>query len=137
VTQRNLLDTPAPRARKLILVVDDEPMVRNLARTVLEQAGFQVLTACDGDDGLRMYHELGSTIDLILLDYTMPGRSGLQVLQELRRLQADVRVILSSGTAQDDEVQQFLDAGAVGFIAKPYRPQDLVDHVRRALGEPS
>jgi PAS domain S-box-containing protein len=130
-------DVPASPAQASILIVDDEPVVRDLARTVLERAGFVVQTASDGDDALRLHHEHGDTIDLVLLDYSMPGRTGLQVLCELRRLQPNVRVIFSSGCIPDGEMQQCLDAGVLGFVPKPYRPQDLVEQVRRALRDRS
>jgi PAS domain S-box-containing protein len=118
-----------------VLVVDDEPMVRNLARAILQRDGLQVRLAADGAEALREYEEHTDEIDLILLDYTMPKLTGLQVLRQLREKYPKVRVIFSSGYVLDHEVQQFLDAGARAFIAKPYRPQDLLQQVCRVLQE--
>jgi PAS domain S-box-containing protein len=126
---------PALAAEGNILVVDDEPMVRDLARIVLERAGFRVQTAEGGEEALDLYRRQASAIDLILLDYTMPRMNGLQVLQELLRLDPEVCVVFSSGYAMDQEVDQLLAAGGRAFVPKPYRLQDLVQTVRQTLAQ--
>src|SRR5262249_59162849 len=90
---------PQPRwgGHECILVVDDEGMVRNLVSTMLERRGFRVHVAADGDEALAIYGQRAAEIDLVLLDLTMPRRAGLQVLEELRRLNPEVRVIVASG----------------------------------------
>ncbi len=124
---------PAVKQR-CVLVADDEPLVRDLARAVLERAGYRVLTAGDGEEALAAFRA-GGDIDLLLLDYTMPGLTGLQVMEALRQEGATVPIVLSSGYALEGQVQQFLAAGASAFMPKPYRPQDLVQTVRRVLGQ--
>jgi signal transduction histidine kinase/ActR/RegA family two-component response regulator len=124
---------------RLILVVDDEELIRTVAGAVLEGSGFRVLTAADGEEALATYRgrldAVGrSDIDLILLDYTMPGRTGLEILQELRELNPAVRVIFSTGYALDSTGAQLLAAGARGFVPKPYRPHELLHTVREVLG---
>jgi two-component system cell cycle sensor histidine kinase/response regulator CckA len=126
-------DAPAASGQRCILVADDEPLVRDLARAVLERAGYRVLTAADGEEALKSYRTAAGAIDLLLLDYTMPKLTGLQVMEALRQVGAPVPVVLSSGYALDGEVQQFLVAGARAFMPKPYRPQELVQTVRRVL----
>lgn len=118
-----------------VLVADDEPLVRELARSVLERAGFRVLTASDGSEALAACRGHVDAIDAVLLDYTMPGLTGLEVLQELRQFAPNLRVVFSSGYALEHEVQQFLDAGARAFLPKPYRPRDLVQAIQRALAQ--
>jgi two-component system cell cycle sensor histidine kinase/response regulator CckA len=128
-------DAPAASGTRCILVADDEPMVRDLARAVLERAGYRVMTAADGEEALKSYRAGAGDIDLLILDYTMPKLTGLQVMEALRQAGAPVPVVLSSGYALDSEVQQFLVAGARAFMPKPYRPQELVQIVRRVLGQ--
>jgi len=67
------------------------------------------------------------------LDYTMPGMNGVQVLQELLRIDPEVCVVFSSGYSMDHDVNQLLAAGALAFVPKPYRPQDLVQTIRDTL----
>jgi PAS domain S-box-containing protein len=125
----------SPGGQETILVVDDEPLVRDLARAVLERSGFRVLTADDGADALREYRAQAGRIDLILLDYTMPQMTGLQVMQALRAENAPVKVVLSSGYVTDGDVEQFLATGARAFVPKPYLPQQLVHTIRKVLAE--
>jgi two-component system, cell cycle sensor histidine kinase and response regulator CckA len=124
----------APTQGKRILVVDDEPLVRDLAKTVLERGGFRVVTAEGGDEALDIYRREAGSIDLILLDYIMPRMNGVQVLKGLQQLNPDVCVLFSSGYHTDHDVDQLLAVGARGFVAKPYRAQDLVQSVRQVLG---
>jgi CheY-like chemotaxis protein len=126
---------PPTAGQETILVVDDEPLVRDLARAVLERAGFRVLTACDGQDALREYRAREGHIDLILLDYSMPRMTGLQVMQALRAENAPVKVVLSSGYVTDSDIEQFLATGARAFVAKPYLPQQLLQTIRDVLEE--
>jgi PAS domain S-box-containing protein len=114
-----------------ILVVDDEEAVRAVARAVLERAGFTVLTAADGPEGIDAFRANPDGIDLVLLDMTMPSLSGAEVLGALRAVREDVRVVLSSGYS-DDETRSRLP-GLAGFIQKPYRPAELMAAVRDAL----
>jgi PAS domain S-box-containing protein len=134
VASRNL-PPPARTGTERILVVDDEPLVRDLAKTVLERAGFQVIAAEEGAEALTIYRRERQAIDLVLLDYIMPRMNGAEVFEELQRMDAAVRVVFSSAYHTDHEVDQLLAAGALGFVTKPYKPQDLVQTIRRVLGE--
>jgi PAS domain S-box-containing protein len=125
----------APTSGERILVVDDEPLVRDLAKTVLERMGFRVVSAEDGEEALTVYRREGDKIDLILLDYIMPRMNGVQVLKELQQLDPDVCVLFSSGYHTDHEVDQLLAAGARAFVAKPYNAQELVQSIRRVLAK--
>lgn len=118
-----------------ILVVDDEALVRNLAKTVLERQGFRIVTANDGEEALDIYRREAGSIDLILLDYIMPRMNGMQVFKELQQFNPEVRVVFSSGYHTDHDVDQLLAAGAKAFVPKPYRSQELVNRIRQVLGQ--
>jgi PAS domain S-box-containing protein len=119
-----------------ILLVDDEPMIRNLGRTILQSYGYQVLLAEDGAHAVNLFRERRAEIDLVILDLTMPELSGRDAFQELLHLEPQVRVLFASGYsaehATDVEHERIL-----GFVGKPYRPEELAAAVRTALDRDS
>jgi two-component system cell cycle sensor histidine kinase/response regulator CckA len=117
-----------------ILVVDDDAVVRALARTILERAGYRVTVAADGDEALDTFQQ-GEGIDLVLLDYLMPGPNGLEVYQELARRRPGVRVIFISGYVKEADHAAILGSAGQPFLPKPYRPKELVALVQRVLSE--
>jgi CheY-like chemotaxis protein len=110
----------------LVLVVDDEPLVRELAAEVLERAGHRTLVAADGDEGLALFEAHGDAIALVVLDRTMPGLDGLELLQRLRALRPDILVILSSGYTEDGSSSRLRELGVDAVLRKPWSPRDLV-----------
>jgi two-component system, cell cycle sensor histidine kinase and response regulator CckA len=104
-----------------ILVVDDEPVVRDVATHVLTPLGFRVLTAVDGQEGVEMFDQHRDEIVLVLLDMTMPRLSGEQVYEKIRQMRADTPVLLSSGYNEQETVRRFTGQGLAGFIQKPYQ----------------
>jgi PAS domain S-box-containing protein len=108
-----------------ILVIDDEAMVRDVARMCLEDAGFRVVAKPDGPQAILFAQE-GSSFDGILLDMTMPSMSGPEVFAQIRRLRGVVPVLLTSGYAEENAAEQLLAEPKVAFIQKPYRPVQLV-----------
>ncbi len=129
--ERRAHDSASPR--DLVLVVDDEEAVREVINSVLEAGGFDTLVAKDGATAIQLFRDNGAEIGLVLLDLSMPGLSGEQTFEELRRLDPTVRVLLSSGYSEAEATRRFVGRGLAGFIQKPYRPEQLVDAVRRAL----
>ena len=118
-----------------ILVVDDEEPVRTVAQRVLEDAGFTVMVASDGDECLDLFRRHGDGIHLVLLDMTMPRLSGHETLEQLRRMSATVTVILSSGYSEEVARDQFADQSISEFLQKPYNPRQLVARIHAALGD--
>jgi CheY-like chemotaxis protein len=125
--------SPAWRGEGTILVADDEAHIRAVARLALEKAGFTVLTAADGQEAVAVFREHAQTIRAVLLDLTMPHLDGAATISELRRIQPDVRVVLSSGYTEEDATRHFTDRDLTGFLQKPYTLKDLLVTMRGAL----
>ncbi len=116
-----------------ILVVDDEQMVLRTARTALERLGCRVLVAESGTDAIEMFRQHADEVTLIILDLSMAGMSGLEVLPELRRVRADVSVLVSSGYSESETLRLFAGHKISGFLQKPYTPQRLLERVEGAV----
>jgi PAS domain S-box-containing protein len=122
-----------PVACGAILFVDDEPVLREAAREVLELSGFTVITAEDGLDALTAYERHRADIGLIILDLTMPRMDGRAALQAILALNPEAKVILSSGYSEHDAIQQLHGEGLLGFLPKPYRLAQLEALTRQFL----
>jgi PAS domain S-box-containing protein len=120
-------------ASELILVVDDEDVIRESASAMLELQGYRVMTAVDGRDGLRRFEEHRDEIDLVLLDMIMPELSGRDCFAQMQQIRPDVRVILCSGFSMQEDVEAMKQAGLCGVLKKPFRKDDLADAVYRGL----
>jgi CheY-like chemotaxis protein len=118
-----------------ILVVEDEPLVRDLAVRILRTAGFDVLTAADGPQGLDIVRAEPRRVDAVLLDVRLPTMSGPEILRELRGIRPDLAVVLSSGYGSPVLDGHAAGSGYLGFIDKPYRPSELIAKLREATGE--
>lgn len=120
------------QSRGTILLVDDEPMLLNLGSLILRREGFEVLQASDGQEAVEQYQQSNREIVLVVLDRTMPRLSGRDALKQMKQINPNVPVLLASGYAADllsDEERQHL----LGFLNKPYSPDDLIQAVRAAL----
>jgi len=122
------------RGSGTVLVVDDEEVVRTLAERMIEQAGFSVLAASGGREAIRLFREHQHEVSCVLLDLTMPDLDGAETFVELRRIRADVRVVLSSGYSEEVATQRFAGEGLAGFIQKPYQHDTLIAQIQVALG---
>jgi CheY-like chemotaxis protein len=126
---------PAEEPGGTILVVDDEFFVREAAGMILEQAGYRVLLAGNGREGVETFREHASEIDAVVLDLSMPEMSGEEVFRKVRTLRPDVRVLLASGYSREEAVTRLAGEGLAGFIAKPFRASSLLASVREVLGD--
>jgi len=116
-----------------VLLVDDEETIRVVGRTMLEKLGFEVLLAEDGRKAVEVYREHGDGVVLVLLDLTMPHVDGAETFRELRRLDPEVKVVMSSGYNEQEVTQRFCGKGIAGFIQKPYQLKALTKVLREAL----
>ncbi len=118
---------------RAILVVDDEEILRVVARAALEQAGYVVLEAEDGAGALEVFQRERERIAVVLLDVNMPGRSGEDVFQDLLGLDPNVSVIFCSGSITEKKGALLTRGGAKAFLPKPYSASELTDFVRQVL----
>ena len=138
--EKTLLPAPVsspPPVEKLgghetILLADDEPLIRNLGKFVLEHHGYQVLLAVDGQEAVEIYQREREQIDLVILDLTMPRLSGYDACRQLHRIDPDVCVLYSSGFSAEQVAMGEGDE-VFGFVSKPYRQADMARMVRAAL----
>ena len=116
-----------------ILVVDDDAGLRHLAKSGLQQRGYDVVLAESGDRALELLRGDARAVDLVLLDLAMPGLPGEKVLEAVRHMRPDLPVIISSGYSSVESQSSWVAAGASAFVGKPYRIQDLALKMREVL----
>jgi DNA-binding NtrC family response regulator len=121
-----------PRQRT-ILLVEDEPFVREATCGILKSAGFEVLPAKDAKDAMKIYQECQSRIDLVMTDMVLPGRSGEQLGQDLRKLSPEVVVLVTSGYNNPEYEAEAPETHSY-FLPKPYSKRMLVDKIETILG---
>lgn len=121
------------RGSGLVLVVDDEPMVKDLAREILARQGYSVLTASDGYEAVALYKEHAKESAVVLLDMVMPGMDGREVFRRIKAVDPGAKVIVSSGYSHDRDADYLLEHGAIGFVQKPYRMADLLRAVEEGM----
>ena len=114
--------------KPLVLIADDDPDIRMLVRLRLERSGYAVVAANDGLEALKLAMECRP--DLVILDVTMPGLTGVEVTRELRARAATMPVILLTAHANEADVDRGADAGADVYVTKPFSPQELESRVR-------
>jgi len=104
-----------------VLVIDDEDMIREIAASLLSDMGYKVLKAVDGQDGVTQFTEHADEISAVILDLTMPVMDGLECYGELKLINPDIKVILTSGYSEEDALAMFHNDERLGFIKKPFR----------------
>jgi CheY-like chemotaxis protein len=122
---------------RTVLAVDDESTVLALARDILEMHGYKVLTARNGEEALRVFRERAATIDLVLLDLTMPIMGGRECFKRLKEIDPRVRVLVSSGFSAESTASDMMSEGALAYVQKPYDIDGLARLVRQAIGQGS
>jgi CheY-like chemotaxis protein len=119
--------------RELILLVDDEAEISELAAAMLTDEGYRVILARDGFEALKIYQQIGKQIGLVILDFFLPVMDGDAVFDELRLINPEVAVVLSSGFAEQSKLGNMLAQGLKGFIPKPYTAEKLLEQVRSTI----
>jgi two-component system cell cycle sensor histidine kinase/response regulator CckA len=119
--------------RETILLAEDEDEVRALTREVLERQGYRVLEASDGLEALRRYEAEGDRIDLVLSDVVMPRMSGRELVDRVRAIRPDMRVLYMSGYTEDAIVRHGVRDASTVLLGKPFAPADLLAKIREVL----
>jgi PAS domain S-box-containing protein len=121
------------RGHGAVLVVDDEEVVRNMARYSLQRYGYKVETAADGHSAVEMFSARPDEFDAVLLDLTMPAMNGEEAMRAVRRIRANVPIILSTGFSEGEAVKRFANDNIAGFVQKPYTATTLARKLKQAL----
>jgi DNA-binding response OmpR family regulator len=129
------LATATPDLPRRILVADDEPHIGRIIKMKLEGGPFEVTLAFDGQEATDAISSQDARFDLVLLDLMMPEKSGLDVLQTLRRdLHSNIPAIILTAAGQDEQQRAALESGANAFVTKPFSPKKLYALVARLTG---
>ena len=110
---------------KTILLIDDEEIVINTSEMMLKSLGYKVIKAHSGYEGLQLFEENKSKIDLIISDFEMPEMNGKEVMNKLRKIDPQIKVMLSSGALTDEDEKEVRNEGFNGFLKKPYNMNTL------------
>ncbi len=121
------------RGTETILLVDDEQMVLEVSKDLLEYLGYRIYTAGSGQEAIAVYTEKRNEIDLVILDMILPGMSGGETFDRLREIDPEIRVLLCSGYSIEGEAQQIMDRGCNGFIQKPFQQKSISQKIREIL----
>jgi CheY-like chemotaxis protein len=124
---------PPATGDETILIADDDEAVLELARAILEHQGYTVITAARGEDALEKFVRMPKRFSLIILDLGMPGMGGRRCMEAILKIDPSARVLIASGYSEDREAAGIIEAGALGFVGKPYRLTDLGRKVREIL----
>ncbi|MDX6765559.1 MAG: PAS domain S-box protein [Candidatus Methylacidiphilales bacterium] len=120
---------------EMVLLVDDEVSVREIARQTLEAFGYKVLMARDGAEAIALYAAQRESVDLVLTDMMMPVMDGSTLIQILRRMNPDVRIVAASGLCSNQDSLKAASLGVPHFLPKPFTAEELLGTLRKALDE--
>ena len=121
------------KGEETVLLVDDEDIIVDVSRELLETLGYNVHVARSGKEAIEIYKEKETEIDLVILDMIMPGIGGSETFNTLKSINPDIKVILSSGYSINGKAKEIMERGCRAFIQKPFEMCDLSDKIRKAL----
>ncbi len=116
---------------KTILIIDDEATILEIGQAILQRHGYEVYTATNGEEGMSLYSKFA--VDLVLLDYGLPGIGGMRCLKKLLAANHNAKIIIVSGDLSNGRIQEALKMGAKAFLAKPFRLAQLLNTVVKVL----
>ncbi|MCP4624333.1 MAG: PAS domain S-box protein [bacterium] len=116
-----------------ILLIDDEKMILEVGRELLEELGYTVIPAMSGQEAIEIFQKEQDTIDMIIMDMIMPGMSGSETFDRLKDINQDVKILLSSGYSVDGQASKILRRGCDGFIQKPFNMNQLAEKIHKIM----
>ena len=119
--------------KETVLIVDDDHSIIDVGSEMLGIMGHKSFTASSGEEGIKIYRKEKNNIDIIILDMTMPGMSGGETFDAIKEINAEVKIILSSGFSNDGQAKEILDRGCNGFIQKPFKIKTLVSKINQVM----
>jgi len=126
-------DMDLPKGTETIMLVDDQESIWDFLIEALQNLGYTVILAENGLDAVEVYRNNPGQIDIVILDMIMPKLGGHSTFFQLKAMDSDVNVLLSSGYVSEEEVDDILKKGARGFISKPHRIKEMAKEIRRIL----
>ena len=118
-----------------ILLIDDEEMIIKVGKELLQELGYDVMTASSGLDAIELYQKNADQIDMVIMDMIMPGMGGGETFDRLKRINPDIRVLLSSGYSINGQASKILARGCDGFIQKPFNLIQLSDKIQQIISK--
>ncbi len=115
-----------------ILVADDASFMRMMIREIVEEEGYEVVgEATDGVEAMDLFHELHP--DIVTMDIVMPRRSGIDAVRGIIEVDSSAKIVMCTALGQETLVKESLEAGALNFIVKPFKPDDVLETLRQTL----
>ncbi len=127
-----MVSTTAGAEKTVILVVDDEEVIRNMVKDFLTKKGYEVILASDGPEAMEKFQQNEGQVDLVLLDMVLPGKSGMETLEDLRKINPRIKAILTSGYIQNIS-ENDLEDGVTAFLQKPFSITHLIQKVEEMM----
>ena len=125
-------DEEKAKQQPVILFADDDLLCLDVGVRMLQKLGFTVLEARDGQEAIEVHKTNQNKVDLVILDMKMPNNGGL-TFNQLRKIDADVKIIITSGYTEDYRIRELISQGCDGFIQKPFNLMMLSDKISKAL----
>ena len=121
------------KGNETILLVDDEAVILDVGSQLLEKIGYTVIKAKSGEEAIQKYQENQGNIDMIILDMIMPDMGGSEVYEKIKKIDSEIKILLSSGYSINEQAMEILNKGCNGFIQKPFNLKDLSKKIREVL----
>jgi len=119
--------------KRTALIVDDEEIMLDIESFMLQKVGFNTLKARNSEEACRFYEDKKEQIDIVVLDMVMPGEKGTKTYKRLKRLNPDIRVLISTGLEKDRDVDEILNDGQNGYIKKPFKFEEFTNNIDTIL----